>query len=1338
MNLRPPVMLWFLALSALGAARPAPAADAGTELFESRIRPVLVDHCYECHNSETKAEGGLALDFRDGLRDGGTSGPALVPGKPDASLILKAVRHGDPKLRMPRGGAKLSESVIADFARWVALGAPDPRVEPPTAAELRSLTSWEAVRDRRKNWWSFRPLTDPPPPPVRRAGWSDQPVDRFLLARMEERGLEPADPADRSTLLRRVAFALSGLPPTPGEVERFLGDPSPRAYDEAVDRLLGSPRFGERWARHWMDWFRYADSHGSEGDPSIPHAWRYRDYLVRALNADVPYDRLVREHLAGDLLPDPRVNRDLGVNESALGVGHYRMVAHGFAPTDALDEQVTFTDNQVDVLTKAFLGLTVSCARCHDHKFDPISQADFYALYGVMASARPALITVDTPERLLAHRDELRVRKGQIRRELAGAWIRALPGLPARLRKPLPEDAKTPGHPLHAWSVLSGLDGEAFAPAWSKLRADPPAPAGPATRRRWVLSGKDHGDWFRHGNGLPDAPSPPGEFPVTAVGDRIVTTVHPAGVYTNTLSDKHNGVLTSPRFKIDTDFISARLAGGGGARARFVVQNYPRATGLIYPSSVPDGDGFRWYRWDSAYWKGEWAYIEIATSEDLPVEVKPNGGRSWFGVTEVVCHDRGWTPDPGPRLPAALARGNPRSPADLAALYADALREAVAAWGAGTADDDQANLLGAAVRARLLPDTLDALPGLAPPVADYRRVEAEVPVPTRAPGVLEGTPFDQPVFLRGNPKTPGGPVPRRFLEVFDSKPFATPRSGRLELADEFVAPRNPLTPRVIVNRLWHHLFGRGLAATPDNLGRLGEPPTHPELLDALASRFVADGWSLKRTIRRIVTTRAYRMSSLPSGAAAGRDPSNLTLSHFPVRRLEAEALRDAILAVSGQLDETRGGPDVPGRSRRRSVYVRVQRNDLDPFLNAFDAPEPFTTRGRRDTTNVPAQSLTLLNDPWVIEQAASWAEGVARDPSAPDDDERVRRMFVTALGRPPTADELDQCRQFLADTDRERVHARREAERITTEITTRRDRIAALTAPARAHLPAPGLTDRRHADAPEPIARWEFDGDLRDAVGRLHGRAVGKARLEGSALVLDGRSYVETEPLDRPLTSKTLEALVVLDDTDQRGSGLIATETLDGGVFDAIVFGEFAPGHWLAGSDFFRRTQPFHGDPETDAVRRPVRIAVAYQADGTIAAYRDGKPYGRPYRSGGPIRFAAGEGRVLFGLRHSPAAGGKFLKGKILRARLYDRALSPAEVAASARDSESDSADAAVLAALPAGDRGECERLAREIADLAAERATHRTPDGPPSGPAGRWQALAHAVFNFKEFLYTR
>ena len=409
-------------------------ADDRIEFFEARIRPVLVEHCYGCHNSSKKAAGSLALDHRKGLRQGGDGGKIVVPGRPDQSRLLAILRHEVPGLKMPRDGAKFEASVGADFKRWISMGASDPRDTPPSADELARATSWEATFAKRRKWWSFQPVVKPATPVTRNGEWSVHPVDRFLLAAMNSQGLAPAAVADRRTLLRRVSFVLTGLPPTPTEIRDFLADEADTAFETVVDRLRESPRFGERWARHWMDLVRYCESHGSQGDPQLANAYRYHDYLVRAFNNDVPYDQLVREQIAGDLLPEPRWNTEEQFNESAIGPAHLRMVELGFVPVDELEDQVKVVDNLIDVYSKTFLGLTASCARCLNHKFDPISQEDFYALYGVFVNGRPGQVLIDSPDTLARHRAELTALKRTIREGLGTAWLEAATEMGDRFR----------------------------------------------------------------------------------------------------------------------------------------------------------------------------------------------------------------------------------------------------------------------------------------------------------------------------------------------------------------------------------------------------------------------------------------------------------------------------------------------------------------------------------------------------------------------------------------------------------------------------------------------------------------------------------------------------------------------------------------------------------------------------------------------------------------------------------------------------------------------------------------------------------------------------------------
>ncbi len=1024
---------WLLFCLALRVAAQVPDAD----FFEKSVRPVLAGRCQSCHGAKME-QGGLRLDSRAALLRGGARGPALVPGDPDGSLLVKAIRHDG--LKMPLGG-KLPPAEINALTRWIEKGAQWP-------AEAAVEAGVKPISERAREFWAFQPVTKPPLPPVSLSGWARTPVDRFVLAGLEKSKLTPAAGADRTTLIRRLSLDLTGLPPRPEEVLAFVEDRSPEAYEMVVDRLLRSPRFGEQWARHWMDLVRYSESHGSQGDFDLPNAYQYRDYLIRALNRDVPYDQLVREHLAGDLLPQPRLNPADKINESAIGPAHFRMVEYGYVPVDALDDQFKVVDNQIDVISKAFQGLTVSCARCHDHKFDPISQKDFYALYGVLASSRHGQRVIDTPERLNLHRPKLEELRTQLRRALGQAWRSAQPDLSADLpAPPPPRDAKAapppaPDYgPLRLWRQLKDLKAEEFQTAWThataKLReqlAEKRDANARGFRRMWSLdAAADYQQWFREGNGLAEAPAKAGEFYVLSEGDRLINGIYPAGTYSHLVSRKHAAVLHSPRFKIDSDSISVRVLGGQQASVRVVVENYALGNGGIFPGTNLNDDTMRWIRFDTKYRRGSYAYLELTPFEDrtrLPGG-GPADGRSHFGVADVVFHDGDKPPEEVTDGAVLLLDGPaPESAEALSARYRAVLRRCLDAWLAGAMSPEQAAFLDFFVRHNYLPNSRQQSDAATTALVDqYRKLEAEIPVPRRVPGLLAGTSFDQPLFQRGNHMNPGPPVARRFLEALGSQPCASPQSGRLELAEAMASATNPLTSRVIVNRIWHHLFGRGLVRTVDNFGRNGEKPSHPELLNYLAARFVEDGWSIKRMVKLLVTSSVYQLSSSGSAEAAQSDSGNVLLQHARTRRLTGEAIRDSILAVSGDLDTTLYGPGIDvyytGKTegggkvgpldgaRRRSVYQRIKRNAQNPFLEVFDVPKPTSTRGQRDATNVPAQSLTMLNDPFVIAQAARWADRMVADGGTSARD-RVERMFVRALGRRPAAAELTASLEYLA------------------------------------------------------------------------------------------------------------------------------------------------------------------------------------------------------------------------------------------------------------------------------------------------------------------------------------
>ena len=1044
------------------------------------------------------------------------------------------------------------------------------------------------------------------------------------------------------------------------------------------------------------------------------------------------------------------VNESLGINESAIGTAHWRMVFHGFAPTDALDEKVRFVDDQINAFSKAFLGLTVACARCHDHKFDAISQADYYALFGILGSCRPGRTVIDLPASQNRNRDALAALKPRIRNAIAEDWLDHLPTLPERLLA-IQGDAKQAQKPQKQSSVLSPLlslrqasSPDKFESAWKDYlqswRESQQAIDQSSTIQHWNLaSQEDYASWYRHGIGLPASPSRPGEFAISPEGDSAISGIYPAGVYSHALTAKHPARLTSADFKLgENNELWVRVIGDGAASLRYVVQDYPR-NGTVYPVTELKPN-WKWQTYDMTYWSGDSIHIELAAGKDAPLLVK-NEDRSWFGVTDVRLVPKGHQPpqQESPYLAAIIdaATVMPSSHDQLAKVYVTAIENAIRAWGSDSASDAQADLLDGCLRAGLLPNDVGSLSRAGSLVQQYRQLEAEIPVPTRIPGLDETTGRTQPLFIRGNHKQPADDVPRRFLEAIDATPYRTSDSGRLQLAADLLRDDNPLTRRVIVNRVWHHLFGRGIVDTPDNFGRLGSKPTHNELLDWLAIRFAEQGWSLKELIRTIVSSQTWQQSSHPSSEAKQRDPNNLYLSHASVRRLEAEAIRDSLLVVSGRLDRTQYGSPVQGEANRRSVYVSVIRNALDPFLRAFDFPEPFSATGRRDVTNVPAQSLTLLNDPQVAEYASGLAKTVLNDSQLTSADARLSRMFVTLFTRRPSLDELQMAKDYLESTKQVLSDRRRQSAELQTEVKQHRSRLSAIVEPVRTRLTQQAKAGAGEHRVPKPIARWDFDDDFKDSIGSIQGEAHEGAHIEAGALVLQSGGYVTTPPLGRSLTEKTLEAWVSLDDLKQRGGGVMSVQTSNGVVFDSIVFGEREPKRWLAGSNGFQRTKSFDGPAEKEASKQMVHVAIAYHSDGRIAGYREGKPYGNAYDSDGPVEYNNGDVIVSFGVRHLPAGGNRMLEGRIERAQLYDRALSADEIAATCEGASFFVSDADIMAALSDQDRGHVESARRSIATLQA-RIDSLGRVVSESDENEIWTDLVQAMLTLTEFIYVR
>ena len=890
-------------------------------------------------------------------------------------------------------------------------------------------------------------------------------------------------------MVRRLHFVLAGLPPSIEETESFVREFAQHpasSIGNRVDALLASPHFGERFARHWQDVVRYADTHGTEHDAFLPHAWRYRDWLIRGFNADLPYDQFVREHIAGDLLDKPRWSE--GLNQSLLASSWWRLVEFNQTPVDVKGEEVIVVDSQIDAMSKAFLGLTVSCARCHDHKFDPISQRDFQGLYSVLASTRTSMRVLDAPEKLHAQDAELAKLKTQIRSALATAWLKQIEQWHAAMERgrPRPQDTTNLPPAVADAGLRAPLEVEAarwrsafaaaetnkspLAPLLKALRAgdlqSPPVASVVATERRLQVAGKfadfttgsDNG-WFATGDFARHSPA--GDFALATTGPNTLSAIYPAGRYSHLLSDKHSGTFRSPNFTLTNKFVAVLVTGDNNARIRLVIENF-QGDSLLFTQVTPkltDRSALRWVTLPiRATWRGRRAYLELTPRDDFPylgivkdAAKLPTDGRSAAGIAKVIIHDGEKLPEP-PAWPAEL--DGARTPTSGVAFIA-AARGAVEAWQAGKCDDAQANFLNGLLRLGLLENTSSQvgqrvspdlhLPASAQAVADsqkdrrdalsyliarYRELEARVPIPTRIVAVSDEAPaFETPFFTRGDHAKPGEPVPRQFLAAFGATPYRSAQSGRRELAEDIV--RNPLTARVMVNRLWHHVFGAGLVRSTDNFGQLGEEPSHPELLDWLASEFVAQGWSVKAMLRLMLTSRAFALGAEASPDGASRDPDNRLLSHAPLRRLDAESIRDAILTASGRLDRTMFGPGVPvivppsqrddytpvegpldGRGRR-SLYLEVRRNHPSPFLFAFDQPKPAAPVGRREATNVPAQSLTLLNDAFALEQAGHLAARALDQPG--DTPARVRWLYAATLSRPATDAEVTRATAFLTE-----------------------------------------------------------------------------------------------------------------------------------------------------------------------------------------------------------------------------------------------------------------------------------------------------------------------------------
>ena len=908
------------------------------EFFEKKVRPILVERCYECHStSAKKLKGGLHLDTREGWAKGGDSGPAIVPGEVEKSLFIKVSRWTDPDLQMPPKN-KLPATEIAVLEEWVKMGAPDPR----TASALALGASLDQASSR-TNHWAYQPPRRQPPPAVGDAAWARNDIDRFLLGAMEAKNLKPAPDADPTTLARRVYFDLTGLPPTPEQLDEFMRDASPGAYAMLVDRLLASPRYGEQWARHWFDVVRFAESVTLRGFV-FKEAWRYRDYVIDSFNRDVPYDQFLREQISGDLLPHAsreQRNRQL-IAATFLTLGNWNLEEQ-----DKKQLDMDVVDEQLDTIGKAFLGQTLGCARCHDHKFDPIPTRDYYAMAGILRNSRT-----------LKHAN-------------VSEWLEVPLVVPDDEEKVLQQHE----------AVLAALKKEILmakdsARAAALAGADP-LPGATNDARRTVVN--------------------PGDLPGVVVDSakaRLIGQWKHSQVSRHYIGDGYWHDLDQGKGEKTLTFVP-EITMPGRYEVRFAYSHSAsRATNVPVTVFHADGDTTLLVNEQEApVLEGRFASLGTFRFE-------ANG----FGYVLVANEGtRGFvTADAVQFLPADAA-------APVASLSSPGT-------GAGKKPGDAD---GVTTRLRTLEAKLKTLQQTGP-----KRPMAMSVVETNG---IE----DCPVHIRGSVHNLGAIAPRGFLTVASRGPapkLPANESGRREFAAWIAGAENPLTARVLVNRAWHWLFGEGLVHTPDNFGTTGEAPSHPELLDYLALRFVEEGWSVKRLVRELVLSRVYQLSA-KTREGTSVDAENRLLSHARRRRLNAESLRDAMLQASGELRLDGRGPTYETNrvadfgfqfeEPLRSVYAPVFRNALPEIFEAFDFAPPSMVTGRRNISTVPTQALFLLNHPFVREQARITARRVLaalfRDEAA-----RIDYASRLILGRSQTLAERELAnRHFAATTNRE-------------------------------------------------------------------------------------------------------------------------------------------------------------------------------------------------------------------------------------------------------------------------------------------------------------------------------
>jgi uncharacterized protein DUF1553/uncharacterized protein DUF1549/cytochrome c len=866
-----------LPLGALFLAGVVSAAEPASprEFFELRIRPVLARNCFSCHSNSRM--GGLDVTSREGLIKGGNSGPAIRPGDPEQSLLIQAVSQTHEKLRMPLDGRRLSDEEVSNLIAWVKGGAVWP--DSVATASAPKGPAYKITPEQRA-FWAFQPVRKPAVPEVANRAWAKNPIDQFLLAKMEAKGIRPARPADKRTLIRRAYYDLTGLPPSAEEVAAFLNDRAPDAFAKVVDRLLASPRYGERWGRFWLDLARYSDDRlESEVDAPYANAFRYRDWLVRAFNEDMAYDVFVKAQIAGDLF-DPQQ-----AQKYAPGLGFYAL---------SPDTQ----EDRVDVTGRVFLALTTGCAQCHNHKFDPIPTKDYYSLLGVFSSTKPSELRFVSDDVVKRYKDKEKAadeKKAQIRDFL---YAQA-----TQLQEMLA--AQTARYLRGAREVLKERDAAEVAVRQALDRE---------TLDRWVRYLRrptfDHPylkDW-----------SDEAKFDPEKFQTRVLA------------------VLKERKQVDETNVIRKAEAKKKGGRAEVVAL-----------------ENNSYYLWRDLFFND--FYGNQFKQED--------DGLLYYGP------NRGYYESDG-----AVERF-------LSGVWKQHL------------DGLRADL------ARLKSEV--------PPAYPYAHVIADAEKPK-----------NERIRIGGSEENLGEEAPRGFLTILcggDPKPFQK-GSGRLELAEAIASPANPLTARVIVNRVWQHHFGAGIVRTPSDFGRMGDRPSHPELLDYLAARFVENKWSLKALHREIMMSAAYALSSENSENAFAADPENRLLWRANTRRLDIEALRDSLLLASGELDLHEGGPPAPLadlKNNRRTIYGFVSRRKLDSTLALFDFPNANATAEKRSATMTPRQQLFFLNGDFLWERARALSRRVAGEASG--DAARIGAAYRHVFGREPQPAEVKLGLDFVRE-----------------------------------------------------------------------------------------------------------------------------------------------------------------------------------------------------------------------------------------------------------------------------------------------------------------------------------